>query len=93
MSISFTLAGIDRTINSEWFTGADAGSTVQSAMKTALRKGGVADLNVYTTSFTNIGLLGFATFPSSYLSNPNEDGVVIRYTTLPGGTEDNHGLG
>lgn len=65
-------------------------------MKETLRLGGSNTLNVYTVSFNNPGadgLLGYATFPSDYVGNPKDDGVVIRYSTLPGGTSAPVNLG
>ncbi|KZV98590.1 metalloprotease [Exidia glandulosa HHB12029] len=91
--LSFTLAGTDFTTNSTWFQRADdcSGQSYQTAMKKALRKGGANALNVYTVGFTRStgdcsGLLGYSTFPSSYSGNPTDDGVVILYSSLPGGT-------
>ncbi|KZV99642.1 zincin [Exidia glandulosa HHB12029] len=91
--LSFTLAAVDFTTNSTWFQRADdcSGRTYQTAMKRALRKGGANALNVYTVGFTRStgdceGLLGYATFPSSYSGAPTDDGVVFLYSTLPGGT-------
>ncbi|KZW01054.1 zincin [Exidia glandulosa HHB12029] len=91
--LSFTLAATDFTTNSTWFQSADdcSGRTYQTAMKKALRQGGANALNVYTVGFSRStgdcsGLLGYATFPSSYSSAPTDDGVVIRYSSLPGGT-------
>lgn len=46
--LSFKLANIDRTVNPDWFNNAAPDSTQQHAMKAALRRGGPADLNIYS---------------------------------------------
>ena len=51
-------------------------------MKAALHQGTMATLNVYSANPGN-GLLGWATFPMSNLGN--QDGVVIRFDSVPGG--------
>ena len=87
--LSFTLANTTRTVNSQWFNQVGPSTTLQTTMKRTLRQGTKADLNVYTVGFVSgsgQGLLGYATFPSDYASNPTDDGVVILYSSLPGGT-------
>ncbi|KAF1930556.1 zincin [Didymella exigua CBS 183.55] len=87
--ISFTQAGVDWTINTNY-----ANDNAELAMKKALRKGTYADLNVYFTPGTQY--LGYAYFPQAVTSGSNAyylDGVVIRSSTVPGGSETNYNLG
>lgn len=80
----FQLAAVIRTPNNTWFA-AGYGSAAETAMKSALRLGTAKDLNFYTNQ-PSTGELGWATFPSSYSSQPLKDGVVCDYRTLPGGS-------
>jgi hypothetical protein len=82
--VRFQLISVDRTTNSTWYT-MGSGSTAEAQAKAALRKGSADDLNVYTAN-PGGGLLGWATFPSSYKSAPSKDGVVLLFSSLPGGS-------
>jgi hypothetical protein len=79
---TFTLAGVDRTTNRQWYT--CTGGSCEKKMKSALRKGGAGDLNVYSNNMGQ-GLLGWSTFPSDYARSPSMDGVVILFSSVPGG--------
>lgn len=88
---SFVLTATTRTTNSAWYT-AGPGTTNERNMKTALRTGSADDLNIYSSN-PGGGLLGWATFPSSYASQPSNDGVVILFSSVPGGTAAPYNLG
>ena len=83
--IQFNLVSVDRTNNKNWYGVTDL-SSAETNMKKTLHKGGKADLNIYTANLGD-GLLGWATFPSDYARAPLMDGVVVLYTTMPGGSE------
>ena len=69
-------------------------SSYQAAMKDQLRKGGANALNIYSVGFVSgAGLLGYATFPWLYSDDPKDDGVVLLYSTVPGGTSAPYNTG
>ena len=81
---TFVLNAITRNDNANWYT-AGPGTAAEAQMKATLRQGDAGDLNIYSSS-PGGGLLGWATFPTSYASNPTGDGVVILNETRPGGS-------
>jgi hypothetical protein len=80
---SFNLADTTYSSNDSWYT--STGGSSESAMKSSLRRGSADDLNIYANNMGG-GLLGWATFPSSYASNPTSDGVVILNASMPDGS-------
>jgi hypothetical protein len=79
----FELVSVDRTNNADWFYNLDGNTTQERAAKSALRQGGANALNIWTTFGPTY--LGFATFPSSYKTHPELDGIVLDYQSFPGG--------
>ncbi len=88
---AFTLASTDDTNNDSYYT-ATPGTSAETNMKSALRIGGAADLNLYTNNMGQ-GLLGWATFPADYAGSPRMDGVVVLFSSLPGGSSAPYNLG
>jgi len=87
----FALQGVTRTTNSIWYT-MGHGSTAERDAKAALRVGGPETLNIYSANVGG-GLLGWATFPSDYTRAPSNDGVVLLFSSLPGGSAAPYNLG
>lgn len=81
---SFTLASVDYTDNASWFN-MGFNTTAERDAKAALNVDPFTHLNVYTADLSG-GLLGWATFPSSLANNSDDDGVVLLYSSLPGGS-------
>ena len=79
----FAMAGVDRVTNEEWFNSA-IGSEEEREMKTALHVPGANVLNFYVNNAGGV-YLGWATFPFWYAGDPTQDGIVVLYSSLPGG--------
>ncbi|GLB42589.1 putative pregnancy-associated plasma protein-A [Lyophyllum shimeji] len=71
-SITWVLAGTTRTVNAVWFNTAGPDTSAQTAMKKALRQGGA---NVLQRLYCRL-----------QFRNPKDDGVVILFSSVPGGT-------
>jgi hypothetical protein len=82
----FNLVAVTRTTNVAWYT-MSPGSTAEAQAKAALRVGGAGTLNVYSAN-PGGGLLGWATFPQDYARSPANDGVVILFASVPGGSAE-----
>ncbi len=85
----FTLQATRRWQNNSWFNDPDSAAG-EAAMKTATHEGDAGVLNIWST---NTSYLGYATFPSWYAADPELDGVVMQYGSMPGGGIANYNLG
>lgn len=79
--VSFTFASVDYTDNANWFY-MEPGTLAEAQAKAALNISPETTLNFYTVQ---TGYLGWATFPWNLSSNPDDDGVVVLYSSLPNG--------
>jgi len=80
----FAKQGYTRTKNTTWYNACDK-STVERQIRKALAVDPAHTFNVYTCGLGG-GLLGRATFPSSYPEYSFMHGVVILNGTVPGGS-------
>ena len=83
---SFTLAGVTRTDNADWFY-ANPGGVHENSMKRTLRQGGPDALNLYSTTAGDY--LGWAYLPSIVTKPGQEhlDGVVVDWESIPGASD------
>ncbi len=88
---TFDLISTERHANDAWYSVRHR-SPEEREMKTALRVGGADTLNMYLANLGD-GMLGWATFPSDFQEEPMMDGVVIRGSSLPGGSAAPYNLG
>jgi len=88
---TFSLAGITRHKNNQWYTGCYS-SGAESKMKQLLAVDPATTMNVYTCSPTG-GILGYARFPDSYPETSYMHGVVLLDESLPGGSAAPYNLG
>ncbi|KAJ2929041.1 hypothetical protein H1R20_g8051, partial [Candolleomyces eurysporus] len=93
-NISWNFVNITRIHNPDWFVNAWPGSPQEAEMKETYHKGNSSTLNIFTAGFNATDKsLGYASLPSAYFREPLKDGLIIRYTTLPGGSHKNYNLG
>jgi len=93
-NISFALRHTTRLESAAWFLNAAPGMPEERAMKTRFHRGDAAALNVFSVQFNDTTpTLGFASLPSAYLADPVGDGVLVRHSTLPGGSTPHHDAG
>ncbi len=87
---SFRIDSVDRTENFTWYN-LQPGSAASREAKAALNISPETTLNLYTVR--KPGNLGFATFPSELATSPDQDGIVISYDSVPGGSRENFNEG
>jgi hypothetical protein len=91
---SFVLANTTWVNNPEWFVDAYPGSKAEKAMKETHHSGDATTLNIYTVNFNaTTHTLGTSTMPSFYSRRPKLDGVMLRHSTVPGGSRKNYNMG
>jgi Pregnancy-associated plasma protein-A len=89
--VVFHRASVDRTDDAVWFR-MTMGSAAERKAKAALGRDQDRALNFYTAGIGQ-NLLGWATFPTDLPGDPVRDGVVVLYSTLPGGSSAPYDLG
>jgi hypothetical protein len=85
----FELSKVDWRTNLQWFE-MEKNSPAESAAMQALGNKRKDVLDIYTA---NIGAYGWAVYPQQVSANPYRDGVVIHFSTLPGGAVAHYNQG
>lgn len=88
---SFVLQQTTRTNNSKWFDRCYSSGT-ESQMKSALAVDPAHTLNIYSCNPSN-GILGYAYLPNQIAESSYYHGVVLLYSSLPGGSAAPYNLG
>ncbi|KAJ7129879.1 hypothetical protein C8R43DRAFT_1208649 [Mycena crocata] len=85
--LTFTLINTTRTLDEAKFLYVrDKVSTVRTELVTQLHIGTELDINTYSLNFTFVpGLRGFSSFPFEYKNATVDDGIMIKWNSLPGG--------
>lgn len=86
LGISFTLKGITRTNDANFFENIDS----NTEYKTYLRQGDCRTLNIYSGASQ---YLGWSRYPDQCSKSMIDDGVVINYQTVPGGEDSTNNEG
>lgn len=89
--ISFNLISTDYTVDDDWATG-----EYDYEMKSQLRQGTYADLNLYFLSDLTNGILGFCQFPGSFPRGSDAyytDGCSVLAGSVPGGDVRHYNMG
>lgn len=86
-NVQFTLGPVDRVADEECYQFKD-----EAKCKNRTQVDPKVYLNFWTADLTG-GLLGYATFPWSLATSPGLDGIVVLYSSLPGGTVTNYNEG
>ncbi|KAH7099454.1 metalloprotease, partial [Auriculariales sp. MPI-PUGE-AT-0066] len=91
--IKFTLVNTTRNTDEEGFLYArEKKSDIKDRLWNTLHTGGEQDLNVYSVSFSIVpDLRGFSSFPDEYKATPVQDGLFIKWNSLPGGSLKSNG--
>jgi len=82
---TFELRSVDTYADKSWFKGSGV-----NKMRSSTHVGGADALNIWTVGFE---LLGLASFPWDQAKKPDQDGILVSYSTLPGGSETNYDQG
>jgi hypothetical protein len=89
--LRFKKLSVTRVTNNTWFA-MTMGSSAETAAKSALAKDPARTLNIYVCGIPN-GHLGWAYYPWSFSASSSMHGLVVLYTTLPGGSLSGYNKG